>query len=319
MTSDNWQTRNSYCVLSHLGLLKLSGEDAGSFLQGQVSNDVNMLDDKTAHLSAYCSPKGRMLALFLAFVQGDDLFLQLDSSIMDAVAKRLRMYVMRSKVTITDESSTWSRIGMSGPDASNLLSKMVDTLPNSIYDAVRITDGLIIQLPSMTGQQRYELLIPTDKAETITNQIADHFEPIQKSQWDWLDIQAGVPEIYTETQQQFVPQMVNLDLLGGINFKKGCYTGQEIVARTHYLGTVKRRTYLAHIATNKAPTAGDKVVNGDESEVGQIVRVASNPIDSGYDALIEMRIEAQTNGNVLWQGLAVNFKALPYSLEAKET
>lgn len=318
MTSDNWQTSNYYCDLSHLGLLKLSGEDARSFLQGQVSNDVNALDEKTAHLSAYCSSKGRMLALFLAYMQGDDLFLQFDSSMIDAVAKRLRMYVMRSKVTITDESSTWSRIGISGPDASSLVSNIVDTLPISVYGAAPFNDGLMVQLPSMAGQQRYELLIPTEKAEAITNQIADYFEPIKKSQWDWLDIQAGIPEIYSETQQQFVPQMVNLDLLGGINFKKGCYTGQEIVARTHYLGTVKRRTYLANMATTTSPKAGDKVLNGEQSEVGQIVRVAPNIADGGYDALIEMRIEAKASGNVFWGNVAVNFKALPYNLEPKE-
>jgi folate-binding protein YgfZ len=317
MAADNWQTSNVFCDLSHLGLLQLSGEDARSFLQGQVSNDVNALNDSTAHLSAYCSPKGRMLALFLAFAQGDDLFLQLDSGIIEAIAKRLRMYVMRSKVEIADVSNDWARIGVSGPDAAALLGKHYTELPKGIYAATSIDGGILIQLPSIEDQQRYEIFIAADKATALTNQLANDFTKADQDQWNWLDIQAGLPEIFAETQQQFVPQMVNLDLLGGINFKKGCYTGQEIVARTHYLGTVKRRTYLANINSKTTPKAGDKVVDNTQNEVGQIVRVAPSPT-SGYDALIEMRIEAQASGHVQWQDAVVRFKDLPYSLEATE-
>ena len=141
-----------------------------------------------------------------------------------------------------------------------------------------------------------------------------HCQPVGKPCWDWLEIQAGIPDIELKTQEQFVPQMLNLDILGAINFKKGCYAGQEIVARTHYLGSVKRRTYLAEIAFESAPNAGDKVLDAAKNEVGQIVRATPN-LTNGFDALIEMRIDAQLTGKVFWNNIAVNLKALPYSLD----
>ena len=131
--------------------------------------------------------------------------------------------------------------------------------------------------------------------------------------WDWLEIQAGIPDIEFKTQEQFVPQMLNLDVLGAINFKKGCYTGQEIVARTHYLGTVKRRTYLVELATSIAPEAGDKVLDAAKNEVGQIVRVAPSATN-GFHALIELRIEAKEAGNLNCKDAAITLKDLPYAV-----
>ena len=131
--------------------------------------------------------------------------------------------------------------------------------------------------------------------------------------WDWLEIQAGIPDIEFKTQEQFVPQMLNLDVLGAINFKKGCYTGQEIVARTHYLGTVKRRTYLAEITSETAPNSGDKVLDAAKNEVGQIVRVTPNKAN-GFDALVELRIEAKEAGNMTCNDAAIRLKDLPYAV-----
>lgn len=318
MTDTNWQTDNTLCDLSHLGLLTLIGEDAVTFLQGQVTNDVNALDGSNTHYSGYCSPKGRLLALFLAFAHQGTIYLQFSQPILAATMKRLKMYVMRSKVDITDVSDDMVRLGVNGPDASKLVTEALGKVPKQDYALVQAENSLIIQLPSIAGHKRYEVLVDAAHAEATRATLAENCISVEQACWDWLDIQTGCPDVLKETQEHFVPQMLNLDKLNGINFKKGCYTGQEIVARTHYLGKVKRRTYLASIAATEQPMAGDKVFNDAESEVGQIVKAAPN-LTSGFDALIEVRVEAKQAGGITWQSTPVTFKDLPYSVADDQT
>lgn len=318
MTDTNWQTDNTLCELSHLGLLTLSGEDAVTFLQGQVTNDVKALDGSNTHYSGYCSPKGRMLALFLAFAHQDTIYLQFSQPILAPIMKRLKMYVMRSKVDIADVSDNMVRLGVNGPDASKLVTAALGKVPEQDYALVQAGNSLVIKLPSITGHQRYEILVDAAHAEVTRTALAASCTSADQACWDWLDIQTGCPSVLKETQEQFVPQMLNLDILDGISFKKGCYTGQEIVARTHYLGKVKRRTYLASIAATEQPMAGDKVFNDAESEVGQIVKSTPN-LTGGFDALIEVRVEAKQAGGITWQSVPATFGALPYSVEDDQT
>ncbi len=315
MTTANWQTDDTLCALPHLGLLTLSGDDAVTFLQGQVTNDVTQLNGENAHYSAYCSPKGRMLALFLAFAHDDKLYLQFSQPILASVMKRLTMYVMRAKVDIADVSDSLRRFGVNGPNAKKIVSAALGSVPEQDYALTTTAHGLVLQLPSMDGQDRYEIIVNAEQADATWVALANSCTVAEQTCWDWLNIQTGLPEVVAETQEQFVPQMLNLDVLNGINFKKGCYTGQEIVARTHYLGSVKRRTYLANIATSKSPVAGDKVLDAAGNEAGQIVSVAPS-VDAGVDALIEIRIEAKEAGNITWQSTPITFATLPYKLEA---
>lgn len=304
---------NTICDLSHLGLLVLSGVDAYTFLQGQVTNDVQKLDGTQSHYTAYCTPKGRMLALFLAFSHEKKLYLQFSRPILATIMKRLKMYVMRSKVDINDASDEFVRLGINGPDVAELLKKKLANIPSQDYETISFKHGLIIKLPSIHGHSRYEVIIESAQAPDVWNALSQVCKPVGKPCWDWLDIQTGLPEVQEKTQDQFVPQMLNLDVLNGINFKKGCYTGQEIVARTHYLGKVKRRTYLASISTNESPREGDSVLDLTQSEVGQIVRIAPN-LTGSYDALIEIRIEAKQAGNITWKTYPITFGTLPYNL-----
>jgi tRNA-modifying protein YgfZ len=310
---------NTLCELSHLGLISLTGTDAVTFLQGQVTNDVTQLNNNNAHYSGYCSPKGRLLALFLAFSHNDHIYLQLNHPILAPIMKRLKMFVMRSKVDINDASHDLARFGINGPDASAILTKSFSSIPTQDYALMPIVQnakktGVVIKLPSINGHARYEILIDAQHASAAWDALKEDCKPVGKPCWDWLEIQTGIPDILEKTQEQFVPQMLNLDILNGINFKKGCYTGQEIVARTHYLGTIKRRTYLASISTDEQPAEGDKVIDSTQSEVGQIVKVAPN-LNGGFDALIEIRIEAKQAGNITWKAHTVNFGTLPYSLK----
>ena len=315
---------NILCDLSHLGLLEISGADAVTFLQGQVTNDVNLLTGTNAHYSAYCNPKGRMLALFLAFAHhnnqlGNHLHLQFNRELLEPIMKRLKMYVMRSKVEIKDVSDSIIKFGINGPEAASMLEAvfnkvpMFSKIPTEDYELVSLDNGAILKLPSYNDDARFEIFTDAVNAPLIWDALKNNCKVVEKPHWDWLEIQAGIPDIELKTQEQFVPQMLNLDILGAINFKKGCYTGQEIVARTHYLGTVKRRTYLTEINAEASPTAGDKVLDAAKNEVGQIVRVAPNAT-SGFDALIELRIEAIEAGGLTCNEAAITVKNLPYAV-----
>jgi len=320
MAQMNWQTDNTLCKLSQSGLLTLSGDDAVTFLQGQVTNDVAQLDGAHAHYSAYCSPKGRMLALFLAFAHQNKLYLQFSQPLVESVMKRLTMYVMRAKVDIADVSDEMHKFGINGPNANKLVLDALDitseVLPEQDYDIAKSDQYIIIKLPSIADHSRYEIIVNATQAEDTWHALKKNFTLVDTQCWDWLDIQTGTPDVLSSTQEQFVPQMLNLDVLNGINFKKGCYTGQEIIARTHYLGSVKRRTYLAAITSDTAPQAGDKLLDKEKNGTGQIVRVAPN-LSNGFDVLAEMRIEAKNAGDIYWHETPLHFKEMPYSLDAE--
>lgn len=299
------------CDLSHLGLLQLSGADAFTFLQGQVTNDVKQLNGQLAHYSGYCSPKGRLLALFLAFAHQDHIHLQLPLELATAIAKRLKMYVMRSKVEVEDVSESIIKFGLSGANAVELLGKAFASVPQHDFELVTHENATLIKLPG--AKPRFQIFTNSANAPDIWNQLVPNAKTVESSYWDLLEIQAGIPEIYAKTQEEFVPQMVNLDLLNGINFKKGCYTGQEIVARTHYLGTVKRRTQLAHVDGDIAPNAGDDILSSNGDAVGKVVRCAP-ACNGGYDLLAEARLESLEAGQLSVNGKVLHLLQLPYEL-----
>ncbi len=297
------------CDLSHLGLLKLSGADAFNFLQGQVTNDIKQLNGDSAHYTGYCTPKGRMLALFLALSQQEQIYLQMPIALIETTAKRLKMYVMRSKVEVQDVSDSMIRIGLSGVNAQTLLSTLFEKLPQNDYELLSLEKASILKLPSQYA--RYEIFANLQNAQEIWTALSLQSKVTNANHWEWLEIQAGIPDVKLETQEEFIPQMLNLDLLGGINFKKGCYTGQEIIARTHYLGSIKRRTYLTH--TSQPASPGDHVLNAAQETVGKVVRSAQSP-NGGYDLLAEIRCESAKQGELLIAGNVLTMQPLPYPI-----
>lgn len=295
--------------LSHLGLIQVSGTDALTFLQGQVTNDVALLNTHS-HYTGYCTAKGRLLALFLAYRAQDAFYLQLPKSILPSIAKRLQMYVLRSKVTIADVSEQCVRLGIAGQQATQVLAHISPRIPQSEGEVVAFDDGIMIKHAGAIP--RFELIMANENAEKVLATLRQYAQVASQNLWHLLEIEAGIAEITEANQEKFVPQMVNLDALGGINFKKGCYTGQEIVARTHYLGKVKRRTLLAHIDAAQAPQVGDPLMIAQEA-VGTVVRVASHP-NGGFTLLAEMHLESQENGTAMWNGNALVFRPLPYAI-----
>lgn len=296
--------------LSSNGLIAISGADSQAFLQGQVTNDIKLLV-QGAQFNGYCSPKGRLLALFYSFSIADVIYLQCPRALIPDLVKRLRMYVLRSKVLVEDASNRMVTLGL----ASDTLAASIAELPATPHQQAQTAHGTLIRLADAGTQQRALLVVDSTQAQTGWQSLVTAFTPTSSVQWEALEIQAGIPQIYTMTKEQFVPQMVNLDALNGINFKKGCYTGQEIVARTHYLGKVKRRTLLAQLTggQGQAPQAGDVLHDAQQQEAGQLVRVAPAG-NNNWWVLAECRLEAKEAGAISWQGQPLAFKELPYAL-----
>jgi folate-binding protein YgfZ len=301
------------CDLSDLTTLAVSGDDALTFLQGQVTNDVNLLGSDKAHYSGYCSPKGRLLALFLAYRQAEAIHLQFNGELAEPIANRLKMYVMRSKVKLDNIGDDIVKLGISGANAKQALSAFFSTIPALALELSHNENGTLIRLSGPLP--RFEIVCNTDSAKRIWSELKKTCQPVGKAAWEWLEIQAGIPDIALSTQEEFVPQMVNLDCLNGINFKKGCYTGQEIVARTHYLGKVKRRTHLLHLATSAPTQAGMDVVTDKQDVVGKVVRAAPAP-NGGYDVLAEIRLDSMEAGDLFINGVKLELRTLPYALSA---
>lgn len=301
--------------LSHLGLLQIEGEDRVTFLQGQLTNDLKLLNGNNSHYAGYCNPKGRMLALFLASAHHDHLHLQFNRQLLEPIMKRLKMYVLRSRVTVSDISDSIVRMGLAGKNAVQILQNLFQQVPLHEHELLGLDDATLIRLPG--SKARFEILTTPEHAERIWLSLSQQAKTAGAPCWDWLEIEAGIPDIGPETLEAFVPQMINLDALGGISFKKGCYTGQEIVARTHYLGKVKRRTLPVHIPAGEEAHAGSLVfASGSEGAVGMLVRVAPSP-EGGTDALAELRLEVLENTELCLNKAEVKplqLSQLPYAL-----
>lgn len=289
------------CNLDHLGLIEFSGEDAQPFLQGQLTNDTKLVTDSRSQIAGYCTAKGRLLATLLLWKTVDGYCAQLHGGIAAAVQKRLTMYVLRSKVKVADAAAKWQRLGVAGKKCEGILGQQFGALPQQPMDTLQHDGVILIRLHGAIP--RFEIAASPETIASLQTALANSCTPADASAWDWLDIHAGVPQIGPGTQEEFVPQMVNLDLLDGINFKKGCYTGQEIVARTHYLGKVKRRTHLAHVDAPTSPKPGEPVYGADSAEpAGMVVNVAPAP-QGGYDLLVEIRLESIASGEVKLAGM----------------
>jgi len=311
------------CDLSQFGAIKVTGEEAQKFLQNLLSNDISLVNSKTSQLSSFNSPKGRMLATFLIWQQGSDYMLQLPRSLTAAMQKKLAMYVLRAKVKVSDASDEIVSLGIAGSKASELIKQYFNITLDQDSAVAQHNDTSVIRIAA----QRYQINTSPQQAMSIWKIQANSATAVGSGCWDWLNIRAGIPVVTPATQEQFVLQMANLDLLEGVSFKKGCYPGQEIVARTHYLGKQKRRMFLAHVDlahvnTESAPVAGNEVFS--EVMAGQPCGMVINACDApggGFDLLAVMQISSRESNNVnlgSLQGAKLNFLPLPYTLPTTE-
>jgi len=311
--------------LSAEGLLLIQGADAQTFLQGQLTNDLKLLHEGHSHYTGYCNAKGRLLAIFLALQHGQGYYLQTTASLLETIRKRLSMFVLRSKVEITDVSDSLVRIGLAGTQAETLLAKHFPAIPDQIHAVCWHQAAGLVRLPDALIEQqripRFQLLLPFDQAVPVWQALCAEADmsqaarPVGQAVWEWLNLQAGIPAIAANTQEAWVPQMLNLDLIGAISFKKGCYTGQEIVARTHYLGKVKRRTVIGSYRGDQLVQVGDEVhsSSGQES-IGKVVRSVILP-DTSTAVMLEARAEHIADNSLRLHGAPVQLGNMPYAVD----
>ncbi|WP_456415884.1 CAF17-like 4Fe-4S cluster assembly/insertion protein YgfZ [Thiolapillus sp.] len=305
-------------ALTSLGLIRVQGEDARDFLQGQLTNDIQAVTAEQAQLSAWCTPKGRMLALMLVFQHGDDLCLQLPRERITPVLKRLGMYVMRARVTLSDASEALPVMALGGDCTGGL----AESMPEGDFSCCQYGELTVIRFPG--EQPRAQVIGTADALAAAWKKAAATATQVNQAWWRLQNIRSGIPAIYDATAETFVPQMLNLDLLGGVSFTKGCYTGQEVVARMKYLGQIKRRMYLARFDAAETPAPGDKLFSPHSKSAqgaGKLVDVQSSP-GGGWEALIAAEISSVEAGDMRLgdaTGPALKVQPPPYGLKEADS
>ncbi len=308
------------CDRSHLGMITAAGADADKFLQGQLTSDLRTLTHANTRLGGYCTPQGRLLAVLRLFRRAETVCLELPRPLLEPVRARLRRYVLRAKVRLEDHSDTVARIGVAGPRAAALLQEHLPEVPAGVDDAVTAGGVTVLRLPG--PWPRFQLLGEAATLQTLWPPLAEQSVTAGPDPWTWLDVQAGLPVIHDATSEAFVPQMVNLHRVGGLSFDKGCYAGQEVVARTQYLGKLKRHMRLAHLDAAAAPAPGDGLYEHGQNgqSVGKVVAAAPNPT-GGHDLLAVVRLGADTGGGLRLggpHGPALALRDLPYAPDADQ-
>lgn len=289
------------CTLSHWGVIRASGADAAAFLHGQLTNEIQGLGTERAHLAGFCSAKGRLQASFVVVRTGpEELLLACARSVLAATLKRLSMFVLRAKCKLVDATAELALFGVAGAPAQAMAAGAAPWQRIDADDAVRV------RLPDAEGVARVLQLGGTPPPAP----------PLPLDQWQWLEVRSGVPVIEAATVDAFVPQMVNFELTGGVDFRKGCYPGQEVVARSQYRGTVKRRMFLFDVA---APAAAGQEVFHDADPAqpaGLVVNAAPHPA-GGTSVLVETKLAALAHGAIhlgAVDGPPLQRVALPYEV-----
>lgn len=289
--------------LSDLGLIAADGPDAVDFLQGQLTNDVRELSDRHTQLSGYCSPKGRMLANLRLIRLDETYLLQLPRTRLEPILTRLKRFILRSRTRLTDVSDDWVILGIVGPGAARRLADLCGPLPELGNGLARFEELALIRIPG--APVRFQLLGPPNRVKAIWQELRGQAEPADTDYWRLLDIRAGIPTVYTATAELFVPQMANMHLIDGVSFTKGCYTGQEVVARMQYLGRSKRRMYLAKVDSETPPRPGDELFSPDthsQQGTGWVVDARAAG-DNHFELLAVVEIESAEQDHVHLGGI----------------
>jgi folate-binding protein YgfZ len=301
--------------LDELGRIRVEGPDAVTFLQTQLTNDVAQLDAASFSLNGYCTPKGRLLATFHQWRDSDAVMLELPREILPPVMKRLAMFVLRSKAKLTDASAMHSTFAMLGPGAAAALRAVGLDVPELAWGSTTSGGVRTSRMPGAPELGERFLLTAASDAPSALDQV--QATRCGSAVWWWSEVAAAVATVFAATQEKFVPQMINFEVLGGVNFKKGCYPGQEIVARSQYLGKLKRRMQIAHAALPEPPAAGADVFHSAQSEpVGTVVMSAAAP-RGGVDLLIELPVDRLESGSLHLEsrdGVPLEVRKLPYDL-----
>jgi folate-binding protein YgfZ len=280
---------SAWCPLDERALLRVAGADAEAFLQGQLTQDMSRLAEDHVLFAAHCTPKGRITALFRAWKQADAFLLDAPAALAGAAQRRLGMYVLRAKVQVSSIAADWERTGVAGEALGTVLDGLGYPRPESVGQLRRSGDLCCLKV----GPARWIAMAPALADGGLRARLAQQAAAAPAA-WALAGLRDGDPEVAPETVEAFVPQMLNLDLLDGINFKKGCYTGQEIVARTHYLGRVKRRMRRFTYQGEAPPRPGTLVPIGGAGEAAQAeIVIALQTHAGGGEALAVAAVAAE--------------------------
>jgi len=315
-TSSQFST--GLCNLAHCALISASGVDAVRFLHSQFTNDITSLPKDRACLAGYCSNKGRLIASLLVWKSDEEtVLLEVPNELQESLQKRLQVFVMRSKVKLDHITESHAILGILGEATAVQLAQWFPTPPAEPYELVNNQAGVLIRLANAQQVARYQWIMSKPLFEQIWPSLNERFPVLPLHAWSLSEIHAGIPHITLATQDKFVPQMVNYELIGGVNFKKGCYPGQEIVARTHYLGKQKRRMVMARIKHPAVQSGMEVFVDDDESQpCGMVVNAQPNDC-GGSDCLIEIKTAYLNDAVVkLSSGEICHWLPMPYALPA---
>jgi folate-binding protein YgfZ len=300
-----------FCTLSHEGVLAVRGADAGKFLQGQLTCNLDYLSDTRASLGARCTQKGRMQSSFRILLEGDGVLLAMASGLLEPQLADLKKYAVFSKSKLTDESAAWVRFGVEQGDEA--LKSLGLELPEDTDSVVRNDRLIAIRV----SPERAELWVAADQADDIKGKLSAQLSEGELNQWLLGQVRAGIGQVMPSTRELFIPQMLNLQAVGGVSFKKGCYTGQEIVARMQYLGKLKRRLYRLQLVADELPEPGTQLFAPSHgSSIGEVVLAANA---AGHiELLAVLQAEAAEGGDIhlgALDGPALHLLDLPYELD----
>lgn len=295
--------------LIDLGLIRISGKDAKPFLQGQLTCDLEEINAEQSRLGAHCDTKGRIIASFRLFFYRNNYYFLLPCSTLPLLLASLQKYAVFSKVILTDVSKDWQKIGLYGPSIKAFLNEQ--TLYSAKENGMAESDyKLSLSIPGPVP--RTVLLIPITAPFSFTD---TQFEQKNVNHWHLLDIMAGIPTIYAETSGQFTPHQLNLPELGGVSFNKGCYIGQEIIARTHYLGKSKSRLYRVSFETHSSILPGTSLFDSDQKIKKGTLIMCAKELGNRYQALVCLQTQAISHSIRIesLEGPVIKFLELPYS------
>jgi folate-binding protein YgfZ len=308
------------CHLPELGLMRFSGEDAASFLHGQLTNEMLKFPSNQARLAAYCNPKGRILGSFLCWKNGDDIVLQCANDLQAGLQKRLQMFIMRAKAKVSDETPNVICLGLGGQQAQSVLTQFFPQISELVapYSSQENQYGRLIRVHDAYSTARYQWILAQEIANNIASDALHGLTWCNSLSYQRAEMLAGIAHIAAATYEKFVPQMINFEVVGAVNFKKGCYPGQEIVARSQYLGKLKRRMAIAKI-TNTHVSAGMEIFSKeDPSQPCGMVVNSQLDFDGQHSlCLLEIKIADQQEGHVHLAEHAENvfeFLPLPYAI-----
>ncbi len=306
-----------FAALLDFGLIAVSGDDAASFLHSQLTNDVQTLDESGARLAGYCTAKGRLLATMLIWRNGNEIMLMLPRELLAALQKRLQMFVLRAKVKLRDASADYAILGLAGSFQAPALGAYLPEPGKLPYAKEDSEGGSLIRLPDADGVPRSLWIAEPAQAIAAWPVLAEKLRPASPAAWRLSEIEAAIPWVLQTTQEKFVPQMINFEVIGGVNFKKGCYPGQEIVARSQYLGKLKRRMLPARVSAEHVAAGMDVFAENDpEQPCGMIVN-AERSTDGETDCLVEIKFAVVADTVIhlgAADGPALRFLPLPYAL-----